>query len=192
MGTLGEVGALIINTLGSLYLLAILLRFLLQIARADFYNPFVQAIVKVTDHPIKELRRVIPGMWGVDFATLIYAFIVHCVLITLLFICLARGIPQIGTLITWAAVGLLSYVVNIFYVSLLISIVSSFIAPHSAHPILVLTRQLTEPVMAPFRKLLPAMGGLDFSPIFLILAIMIIKTVIIEPAGMSAALVLGY
>jgi len=192
MGTLGEVGALIVNTLGSLYLLAILLRFLLQLARADFYNPFVQAIVKITNHPIKELRRVIPGMWGIDFATLIYAFIVHCVLITLLFIFLAGSFPPVGILVTWAAVGLLSYIINIFYVSLLISIVSSFIAPYSTHPILVLTRQLTEPVMAPFRKLLPPMGGLDFSPIFLILSIMIIKTVIIEPTGMSAALVLGY
>lgn len=195
MGTLGEVGALVVSSLGGLYMLAILLRFLLQIARADFYNPFVQSIVKITDHPVRELRRVIPGMWGIDFATLIYAFLVHCVIISLLIIFNGYGIPgvqEIGLIITWAAMGILSFILNIYFWAMLISIVSSFIAPYSAHPALVLVRQLTEPAMAPFRRLIPAMGGLDFTPILMFLCIRVIQMSVIAPIGMNPAVVLGY
>ncbi|MGH8466032.1 MAG: YggT family protein, partial [Pseudomonas sp.] len=89
------------------------------------------------------------------------------------------------------AVGLLSFILNIYFWALIISIVASFIAPFSAHPALVLVRQLTEPIMAPFRRILPAMGGLDLSPIFVFLALQVIRIVLISPVGVNPAVVLG-
>ncbi|MDX1491051.1 MAG: YggT family protein [Pseudohongiellaceae bacterium] len=195
MGPLGNVGVLIIGTLGSLYLLAVLLRFLLQIARANFYNPLVQAIVQITDNPVRGLRRVIPGMWGIDFATLIYAILVHGVFICLLafFYGFSLSVGDIGTIITWASVGTLSYILKIYFWAIIASIVASFIAPYSAHPAISLTRELSEPIMAPFRRLLPAMGGLDFSPIFAFLCIRIIETALIYPIlGDNQTLIIGY
>lgn len=191
MGAIGNVGVLLVQTLGGLYLLAILLRFLLQIARADFYNPFTQAIVKVTDPAVRIFRRFVPGYRGVDFASLVLAFIVQCIATALLITFSGFTIPGVALLVTWSALGLLSFVLNIYFWSMIVSIIASFIAPYSAHPALSLIRQLTEPLMAPFRRLLPSMGGLDLSPIFVFLALQIIRTVLIMPAGVNPAVVLG-
>lgn len=192
MGPLGQIGALIVTSLGGLYLLAILLRFLLQIARADFYNPITQSIVKITNTPVRLLRRVVPGWKGIDFTTLLLALFVHGIFITLLFIFNGQGIPPIEIVVTWSAFGTLSYILNIYKFALLISIISSFIAPYNAHPILTLVRQLTEPLMAPFRRLIPAMGGLDISPLFVFLSIYSMQIVINAIIYMEPALVLGY
>jgi YggT family protein len=191
MGAIGNVGVLLVNTLGGLYLLAIMLRFLLQVARADFYNPFTQAIVKVTDPAVRLFRRIIPGYRGLDFASLVLALLVQCIATTLLISLSGFGIPGAGLVVSWSVIGLLSLVLNIYFWGMMISIIASFIAPHSAHPALVLIRQLTEPLMEPFRRLLPSMGGLDLSPIFVFLAIQIIRTVLIMPMGVDPDFVLG-
>ena len=191
MGAIGNVGVLLVNTLGGLYLLAIMLRFLLQVARADFYNPFTQAIVKVTDPAVRLFRRIIPGYRGLDFASLVLALLVQCIATTLLISLSGFGIPGAGLVVSWSVIGLLSLVLNIYFWGMMISIIASFIAPQSAHPALVLIRQLTEPLMEPFRRLLPSMGGLDLSPIFVFLAIQIIRTTLIMPVGVNPAVVLG-
>ncbi|MDT8428706.1 MAG: YggT family protein [Pseudomonadales bacterium] len=191
MGTLASVGVLLINTLGSLLLLAVLLRFLLQLAKADFYNPITQAIVQITDPGVRLFRRLIPGFRGIDFSSLILALLLQMIATSLLILFSGFALPGAGLIITWSATGLLSFILNIYFWAIIISIVASFIAPYSAHPALSLTRQLTEPVMAPFRRLLPAMGGLDFSPILVFLSIQIIRTVIIGQVALNPALVLG-
>ena len=191
MGAMGNVGVLLVQTLGGLYLLAVLLRFLLQIARADFYNPFTQAIIKATDPAVRLFRRIIPGYRGVDFASLLLAFLVQCIATALLIRLSGFEIPSVGMVVTWSAVGLLSFILNIYFWGMIISIIASFIAPFSAHPALVLIRQLTEPLMAPFRRLLPSMGGLDLSPIFVFLTLQIIRTLLIVPSGVNPAVVLG-
>ncbi len=191
MGAMGNVGVLLVNTLGGLYLLAVMLRFLLQVARADFYNPFTQAIVKVTDPAVRFFRRLIPGYRGLDFASLVLALLVQCIATALLISLSGFGIPGAGLVVSWSVIGLLSLVLNIYFWGMMISIIASFIAPYSGHPALVLIRQLTEPLMEPFRRLLPSMGGLDLSPIFVFLAIQIIRTVLIMPMGVNPAVVLG-
>ena len=191
MGAIGNVGVLLVNTLGGLYLLAIMLRFLLQVARADFYNPFTQAIVKVTDPAVRLFRRIIPGYRGLDFASLLLALLVQCIATTLLISLSGFGIPGAGLVVSWSVIGLLSLVLNIYFWGMMISIIASFIAPLSGHPALVLIRQLTEPLMEPFRRFLPSMGGLDLSPIFVFLAIQIIRNMLILPMGVNPAVVLG-
>jgi YggT family protein len=191
MEAFGSVGVLLVSTLGGLFLLAVLLRFLLQLARADFYNPLTQAIVRITDPGVKIFRRFIPSYRGIDIPTLVFAFLIQLAATTMLISFSGFPLPGINTIVSWSAVGLLSFVLNIYFWSIIISIVVSFIAPLSANPILILTRQLTEPVMAPFRRLLPAMGGLDFSPIFVFLTIRIIQTVVIAQVPLNPNLVLG-
>lgn len=191
MGSLGSVGYLLVSTLGGLFLLAVLLRFMLQVARADFYNPFTQAIVKVTDPAVRVFRRFIPGYKGLDFASLLLALVVQCIATALLIVFSGFAIPSVGLVVSWSSIGLLSFILNIYFWAIIISIVASFIAPMSRHPGLILVRQLTEPVMEPFRRLLPSMGGLDFSPIFVFLTIQIIRTLLIDPVGVNPRLVLG-
>lgn len=191
MGSLGSVGYLLVSTLGGMFILAVLLRFMLQLARADFYNPFTQAIVRITDPSVRLFRRFIPGYRGMDFASLVLALLAQCVCTALLIVFSGFAVPNIGLVLSWSSVGLLSFILNIYFWAMIVSIVASFIAPFSGHPALVLVRQLTEPIMAPFRRLLPAMGGLDFSPIFVFLALQILRIVLIDPIGVNPRVVLG-
>jgi YggT family protein len=191
MNAIGSIGSLLVSTMGTLFMMAVLLRFLLQISRADFYNPITQMVVRVTDPGVQLFRRFIPGFKGVDFATLVFAMLVQCTLICVLILIAGFDLPGVGLVMTWAVGGIINFILDIYFWSLLVSIVSSFIAPFSEHPALVLVRQLTEPIMAPFRRLLPSMGGLDLSPIFVFLAIQILKIVLVAPMGANPAFVPG-
>jgi|TARA_B110000908_G_scaffold170104_1_gene228755 YggT family protein len=180
---MGSSAALILSTVTGIYLLAVLLRFLLQVAKADFYNPVSQAVTKITDPMVRILRTVIPGYKGIDFSSLVLAFVVEAVAICVLIILYGGTIPGAGFIITWAFVGVVLFIVNIYYYAILASIIMSFVMMFSGstnpHPLLLLVWQLTEPVMAPVRKVIPSMGGLDFSPIFIFIAIQIIQNFIL-------------
>jgi len=191
MNSASQILVLLVNTLGTLYLLAVLLRFLLQLARADFYNPITQVVVRITDPGVQIFRRFIPGFRGVDFSSLVFALILQMLAMSALVYLNGIAIPGLWLIFSWSAVGLLSFILNIYFWSIIISIVASFLAPTSSHPALMLVRQLTEPVMAPFRKILPSMGGLDLSPIFVFLAIQVVRVIVIMPVGVNPRFVLG-
>lgn len=186
---MGSSAALIFSTLTGIYLLAVLLRFLLQVAKADFYNPVSQAVIKVTDPMVRIFRTVIPGYKGIDFSSLVLAFIVEAVAICVLIILYGGSIPGVGYIITWAFVGVVLFIVNIYYYAILAAIIMSFVMMFSGstnpHPLLLLVWQLTEPVMAPVRKIIPSMGGLDFSPIIIFIAIQIIQNFILTTFGIN-------
>jgi len=198
MGVLGSSAAFIVNALGGLYLLAVLLRFLLQLARADFYNPVSQAVVRITDPAVRLFRKFIPGYRGIDFSSLVLAMLVEAVFICILILLYGGSIPSAGFIITWAFVGVIYFIINIYYYAIIASIIMSFVMLFSGnmnpHPLLRLVWQLTEPVMAPIRKVLPPMGGLDFSPIFIFIAIGLIQNLLVQTFGISeqlAAVVIG-
>lgn len=180
-GALGQALVLVINTAGSIFLLALLLRFLLQAARADFYNPVTQAIVKLTSPLLNPLRRVIPGYRGFDFASLVLALIISSIATALMILASGFSLINIGTIISWCFVGLLAFILNIYFWSLVVSVVASFIAPFSTHPALLLVHQLLEPLYSRVRRILPSMGGLDFSPLFMFLGIQILEILVITP-----------
>jgi len=189
-----EIGNLLIQTIFNLYLLAVLLRFLLQLARADFYNPVSQFVVKVTNPAVKPLRRFIPGVLGIDFASLVLALLVQMVALALIFLIFGAGIPNPLLLLIWAVIGVVAMIVNIYFIAILASIVLSWVAGGSYNPTIMLIHQLTEPVMAPFRKLLPPLGGLDLSPILVFLLINVVQIMLRHLAasvGLSSKLVLG-
>lgn len=155
--------------------LLFLMRFLLQAFRADFYNPISQAIVRITDPVLKPLRMVLPSYKNLDFAAFVAALVTKCVFI---YAASAIGGSYPGNIVQIIASGLLMtllLLMRIFFWSILISIIASFIAPTNGHPLLLLVHQITEPLLAPARRLLPPMGGLDFSPIIVILLLGVIE-----------------
>ena len=180
-GAFGQAVVLIINTLGAIYLLAVLLRFLLQAARADFYNPLTQAIVKITSPLVNPLRRVIPGYRGIDFATLVLALLLNTLASAAMITASGFALVDIGTLVSWAFTGIVAFLLNIYFWALVISVVASFIAPFSAHPALLLIHQLLAPLHKPLRRIVPGLGGLDFSPLFLFLGIRVLELMVINP-----------
>lgn len=194
MSALGEIFSYLIQTLLTLALLAVVLRFLLQLVRADFYNPISQFLARLTNPLVLPLRRVVPSLGGLDLSSLLLALVLQMAAIVALLALNGVGPPNIGLLLVWSVLGVLGLMVNIYFFALLAMIILSWIAPASRHPALLLLFQLTEPVMAPFRKMLPNMGGLDFSPILVFILINIIQIALRHLAagvGLHPALVIG-
>lgn len=194
MTAFNEIAGYLIQTALSLYLLAMLLRFILQLVKADFYNPISQFLVKVTNPLVIPMRRVVPGFGGLDFASLILAIVLQILGIVAILMLNGIGIPNPLVLFVWAVIGLLALVVNVYFFALLAVIILSWVAPGSNNPALYLLYQITEPVMAPFRKMLPSMGGMDFSPILVFILINVIQIALRHMAagvGLHPALVIG-
>ena len=194
MNAFNEIFVYLIQTLLSLYLLAMLLRFLLQLVRADFYNPICQFLVKITNPLVIPVRRVLPGFGGLDLASLLLAILLQLAGIAAILLISGVGLPNPLILLVWSAIGVLGLLVNIYFFALLAMIILSWIAPGSNHPAIYLLHQITEPVMAPFRKALPAMGGMDFSPILVFILINVIQIALrhmAAGAGLHPALVIG-
>ena len=193
MTPLTQVGMLVVNTFVGLYLLVIILRFLLQLVRADFYNPISQFIVKATNPPLLPLRKIIPGFGGVDVASLVLALLVQALGISL--ILMMNGIMPVPQIALWAVVGVLSLILKIYFWGLLISVIASWIAPGSYNPALILIGQILEPVTRPVRKMLPDMGGMDISPIILFLLIQVVEILVVKGLAqmfaMPSGLVMG-
>ena len=194
MGALSEISGYLIQTFLSLYLVAMLLRFLLQVVRADFYNPISQFLVKVTNPLVIPVRKVIPGFGGLDVGTLLLALLLQAGGIVAILMLNGLGFPNPLLLLAWSALGIIGLLVNIYFFALLAMIILSWIAPGSSNPAVYLLHQITEPVMAPVRKILPAMGGLDFSPILVFILINVIQIALRHMAagvGLHPALVIG-
>ncbi|MGF6556902.1 YggT family protein [Pseudomonas sp. S30_BP2TU TE3576] len=172
---LNDAAIFIIKTLGSLYLLIVLMRFILQLVRANFYNPLCQFIVKATQPLLKPLRRVIPSMFGLDMSSLVLALIVQIVLMAV--ILLLKGFEvDLLLLVPWALIALFSLFLNVLFYAMIISVILSWVAPGSHNPGAELVAQITEPVLAPFRRFIPSLGGLDISPIFAFIVIQLLQS----------------
>ncbi|WP_043310967.1 YggT family protein [Pseudomonas sp. ML96] len=193
MSGLAEALIYIIQTLGSLYLLIVLLRFILQLVRADFYNPLSQFTVKATQPLLKPLRRIIPGFGGLDLASLMLAILVQLVLMVVIVLIAGANPAGFGLqLLVWAIISVTSLFLKIFFFAMIISVILSWVAPGSYNPGAQLVNQICEPLLAPFRKLLPNLGGLDISPIFAFMALHLIDRFVIgnlaAMSGMPAVL----
>ncbi|MBN1379464.1 MAG: YggT family protein [Gammaproteobacteria bacterium] len=170
----------LIQVVFQFYLLAIMLRFLLQWLRADFYNPISQFIVKITNPPLLPLRKIIPSYGGIDLAALILMLIVA--IVQWLLIVLLRGyVPTITFLLARSLAELVELFLNIYLFSILIQVVLSWIAPYQYNPVTILIHQLNEPLLQPIRRLLPSMGGFDFSPLIAVVLIQISKMFLLPP-----------
>jgi YggT family protein len=171
----------VIQTIGSLYLLIVLLRFVLQLVRADFYNPLSQFIVRATQPLLRPLRKVIPSLFGLDMSSLVLALVVQYLLMSLTYL-LAGGTfgppyaPSAGALavqmLVWSIIGVTALFLKIFFWAMIISVILSWVAQGSHNPGAELVNQICEPALAPFRRIVPSLGGLDISPI---LAFMVLK-----------------
>ena len=172
---LNDAAIFIIKTLGSLYLLIVLLRFILQLVRANFYNPLCQFIVKATQPLLKPLRLVIPSMFGLDMSSLVLALIVQMLLIAVI-LALKGFMVDWLLLVPWSLIALFSLFLNILFYAMIISVILSWVAPGSHNPGAELVAQITEPVLAPFRRIIPNLGGLDISPIFAFIVIQLLQS----------------
>lgn len=161
----------IVSTLVDLYIITFLLRIVLQWRRADFRNPLVQFILSVTNPLVLPLRRYIPPVYGLDTASLLVAFIIKIAELLLLLTLLCAVSPDALQLLTLAALGIVRTFLSLYFFMILIWVILSWVSPGNYNPAAALISQLIEPVLAPFRKFIPVIGGFDISPIFAIIGI---------------------
>ena len=126
MSAMNEILGYLIQTALSLYMVAMLLRFLLQLVRADFYNPISQFLVKITNPLVIPLRKVIPGIGGLDLASLLLAVLLQVLAIVALMLLNGLGMPNPLLLVVWSTLGIVGLLVNIYFWHNLSSFVVSF------------------------------------------------------------------
>ena len=173
-GYFSSLGVFLIDTLVSLYVFALMLRFLLQWVEADFYNPISQFLVKLTHPPLRYLRRFIPSVRRIDTASLALMLTVQMLADYLVFT--LQQISVSPTSLVVVALGqLLELLYNIVFYSILISVVLSWVAPRGYNPAVKLLHDLTDPLLGFFRRFLPPMGGVDLSPLLALIALQFAK-----------------
>lgn len=167
---------LLVRMLGEMYVFLILMRFLLQMVQADYYNPISQAIAKITNVPVVTMAKAIPRIGRFDFSALLYAILIKIAVLALLFALSGSGLPNLLALGIYSLIGVLSDLLTIIFWAVLASVVISWIAPGSYHPGPQLIEQLTEPIMGLARRVIPPLGGLDLSPIVIFIIIQLIQS----------------
>lgn len=170
----------LINVVFGFYILAVMLRFLMQLTRADFRNPIAQALIKLTNPPLVPLRRLFPGAGGVDVASIVLMLALQ--LTSLLLIQLIKGGPILIVALTVLSFAyLLDLLINVFIYSILILVVVSWINPGSYNPVLSMLSTMTEPIMRPARRLIKPIGGLDLTPMIAMVALYIFRMLALPP-----------
>lgn len=186
MNPFSNAGVFLISTLFGLYILAIMIRLILQIVRADFYNPVSKFIVKITNPVLKPLRRFVPGLAGIDMASVIVMLVLQ--MLEFFIITLLRNFPapDILGLTLYASVELVTLGFYVFLFSIFILALLSWINPGTYNPVNNLLHQITEPVLRPARRLLPPMSGMDLSPMLAMVGLWLVKLLLLDPLGQWA------
>jgi YggT family protein len=170
----------LIDSLLSLYILAVVLRFLLQWVKADFHNPFCQTLVTVTHPPLKLLRRFVPPIGKIDSSSILLALLLQ--MMTNLSIWLLQGVnPNFFTLFVLSCAHLIGLTLNIFIFAIFAQALLSWFNPNTYNPAFALLANLTEPVLNFCRRMTPDLNGLDFSPLAAIILLQLTKMLLLPP-----------
>ncbi len=168
----------VVNALTSLYLLVLLLRFWLPWLQADFRNPLAQGILRLTSPLVIPVRRIVPPVGRLDTATVLVAFIIQYIAVLLMLLVIGQTAGIVPIAVT-AIVKLVVLSINLFVYAIVIRIILSWVAQGAYNPATAIITTLTEPVLRPFRRLVPPMGGFDISPIFAII-LLLAATIIVN------------
>jgi YggT family protein len=176
-----QAGLFLINIVFWLFIFAVMLRFILQWVRADFYNPISQVVVKVTNPLLIPLRRVIPGFRGWDVAALVLMLLAELANVYLIVWLFLGSLPDFGTALYWSILRLIIVLVDLYFFSILIQVLLSWINPGTYSPVASVLWSINEPLLRPFRRAIPPLGGLDFSPLVVMILLQVIDILIPLP-----------
>ena len=165
---------LVLRMIFDLAIIFLLMRFSLQLARADFYNPVSQAVVRLTNPLLAPLRRVIPPVKGQDSAALVLAYILALVFLLVAY-GVTGGIPNPLLLLALAPLHLLEIILDMLFWGVIIHAILSWFPNAQGAPAARVLDQLITPLLTPIRRIIPDLGGIDLSPIALLLLVQIIK-----------------
>lgn len=163
----------LVSTLFDLYLMVAVLRVWLQLARADFYNPVSQFVVKATNPVLVPMRRIIPGVGGIDWAGVMFIFLIGFAKVATLQVLFGNGFPT-SQIAIFALISVIKEIFQLVFWVMIIRAILSWIS-QGYNPIEALLHQLTEPLLTPVRKIIPPIGGLDLSMIVFLIALQFVQ-----------------
>lgn len=166
MGAFGTLAGIAL----SLASLLAAIRFLLQAAKVDAYNPLTQYVIRLTNLVLSPMRTLLPSGERVDMASLVAVWLLEIAQLALV------REPALALLLFGGLIETLDLFANLYFFALIAVVIMSFLAPASAHPAGALLRQLTEPLLAPVRRVIQPMGGLDFSVLVVVFALMFVQS----------------
>jgi YggT family protein len=164
----------LIDFVFNIYLMVVLLRLWLQFARADFYNPFSQFVVKATQPIVAPMRRVLPSIGRLDTATLVFALLVAGLKVVTLNVVLGGTSLNILSIVVVSFVIVIKEILTLVMYVLILRAIMSWVS-QGRNPMELVLSQLTEPMLAPIRKRMPEMGGLDLSVMVVIVLLLFIQ-----------------
>ena len=178
---LDQAAKLVIDVAFGLVVYSLIARFLMQLMRAPFRNPIGQAVIALTDWIVKPLRRIVPGFRGVDWASLVAAFVFQLAWLLALYAIFKRGFAMDGSGVAFilgsTAIELVKATIWVLIVVVIVQAILSWVAPDG--PLAGLLNALTFPFLRPLRRVIPPIGGsLDLTPLILIV---ILQLVLILP-----------
>jgi len=189
---ISSAGVFLISTLINMYVMVLLLRMLLPFVRANFYNPISQFIVALTDPIIKPLRRIVPSYKKIDLPVLLLLFFIQMLKLTILFLVTRGTLGSPLGISTWVVGDTLDQLTTMYFYAIIIRVVLSWIAMGGymgASPLQEILFLITEPVLAPFRRFIPQIQGIDLSPLAVLISIKLIEIIFIYPLiGFGVAL----
>jgi len=193
MGTsyVGNAAGFLISVVFGFLVLAALLRLMLAWVRADFYSPISQFVVKVTNWAVLPMRRMIPAMGKLDSGTLVFLLVVQMIELALIALVSGYSLHFIGLPI-WALGELFGLVITVFTVSILVEVVMSWINPGSYNSMTDIIMRINQPMLNPVRRMMPDMGGMDLSPMVVLIGLQLIKMLLVAPiSDIGQVLTLG-
>ncbi len=182
MGYLLQFTNLVVQILFGILIFFVLARFILQLVRADFYNPISQMFIKVTNPMLKPLRTFIPGFLGLDVAAIVLLLILQCTELVLTHLIAGYGLHN-PIMFSIEAIGLLiQHAAQLYMICIIVIVVMSWVNPGAfQHPLAQIAMQITNPLMQPLRKMLPTQSGIDFSPILALIIIFAVMFLVAAP-----------
>jgi YggT family protein len=168
----------LVETLFDLYIIVLMLRFILQQVKADFYNPISQFIIKATSPVLNPVRKIIPGFGGVDLATIIV--VITFIALKIFIIALLSGYsPSLLALLLTGIRDFITLALNIFIFAIIIQVILSWVNPDPHNPVSGILSSITHPVLSPFQRLIKPIGGLDLSPLVALISLMFIERLVV-------------
>lgn len=180
-GYLANAGIYLINIVFFIFILAVMLRFLLQTIRADFYNPICQTLITLTNPALKPLRRWIPGFMGIDWPSIILMILLQALEISLIALLVSGHIPPPISFPVIIVSKLLLMLIYVYIFVIIIQAIISWIQPGSYSPFTVLLYQLSEPLVRPVRRYIPAAGGIDWSLLIILILLNLALILLVAP-----------
>ena len=172
----------IITTLFSLYILAVMLRFILGTVGADLYNPVSQFLVRITNPLLVPLRKVVPSIGKFDTSAILLMLFLQVVSLGL--VVLIRGIDvPVLTLLVVAIGELVMLTINVFMFAIIIQVILSWVNPGNYNPVTGLLYSITSPVMRPIQRVVPPVSGIDLSPLVAIIGLQVLRMLIMPLLG---------